>query len=107
MTDEKYKSKQSPEKTGSSGSRSEQGGDTAQLVDLLTKVLKSVHKQVEAEPKATLEGKAKQAVVEYKKISEALGVPTQLDPDIDPLKKWHLPPINPRANPSARAKEKE
>jgi hypothetical protein len=60
------------------------------------KVLKQVQEQVRVEPKQELDGKAKQAIDGYKKISMALKVPTQGNKKIV-TPKWNLPPVNPRA----------
>lgn len=96
MAVKKGKTTSTETNTGSAEYKPEQSADTAQLVDLLTKVLKTVQEQVKVEPKPQLFGKAEQAVVEYKKISNALKVPTQRNKNIV-TPKWKLPPVNPRA----------
>ncbi|ABA58651.1 hypothetical protein Noc_2191 [Nitrosococcus oceani ATCC 19707] len=109
MADEKHTSKRSPEKTSSAGSQVGKGVDTQEIVQLLTGIFEEVRDLVQTRTRQPFEEGSlpDQAIEQFKAIKIALRVPTQLDPNIDPLKKWRLPPINPRANPSARAKEKE
>jgi hypothetical protein len=128
MAVKKGKTMSTETNTGSAEYKPEQSADSSQLVDLLTKVLKTVQKQVEVEskpkneamqkivehlnssakvlkqvqeqvkvePKQELDGRAEQAIDEYKKISLALRVPTQRNKNIV-TPKWKLPPVNPRA----------
>ena len=96
MTGKTGKTTSTETNTGSAEYKPEQSADTAQLVDLLTQVLKKVQEQVGVESKPQLFGKAEQAVVEFKEISKSIRVPTQRNNNIE-APKWNLPPVNPRA----------
>ncbi len=68
-----------------------------QLVELLTKALNDT-KSKACDSKPALDGKADQALREYKAISASLrGFPNKKsDKETDP--RWKLPPLSPRAD---------
>ncbi len=76
---------------------SKKKSELEQLCELLTKTLNDT-KSKDCDSILALDGKAKQALHEYKAISESLmGFPNEkLDNETDP--RWKLPPLSPRAD---------
>lgn len=99
MTNEKAKKTQGMDKKEPTGNQQEPDTAAQQAIAVFTAILEEVKKQAQAARPPVLGPEAATAVEEFKKIKEALAVPTFEEP-LKPEKTWELPELNERSSHS-------